>query len=188
MRALRARRMAATLIVLSLLAYSCSGSASRVPVANGSPAINATQVPLLPKTTPGLLLFDAGKFDALLAQLKGTPVVVNIWASWCGPCRTEAPLLSAAARRYGHQVQFVGVDILDQIQAATSFTNEFHIPYPSVFDPTGAIKTELGFLGQPDTIFFDAAGNKVTTLSGPLTAQTLNSGIQRILGVSPPQS
>ena len=185
MNALRARPVVATLFVLSLLAYSCSGSASDAPIASGSPAINAAQVPLLPRTTPGLPLFDAGKFDALLAQLKGTPVVVNIWASWCGPCRTEAPLLSAAARRYGHQVQFVGVDILDQKQAATAFTNEFHIPYPSVFDPTGAIKTELGFLGQPDTIFFDAAGNKVTTLSGPLTSQTLNTGIQRILRGAP---
>ncbi len=176
--------MAATLMVLSLFAYSCSGSASDAPIASGSPAIDATQAPLLPRTTPGLPLFDAGKFDTLLAQLKGTPVVVNIWASWCGPCRTEAPLLSAAARRYGRQVQFVGVDILDQILAATSFTNEFNIPYPSVFDPTGAIKTELGFLGQPDTIFFDAAGNKVTTLSGPLTSQTLNAGIRRILGAA----
>lgn len=185
MRGLRSRPMVASLFALSLLAYSCSGAPSDTPVASGSPAINATQVPLLPRTTPGLPLFDDGKFNALLAQLKGTPVVVNIWASWCGPCRTEAPLLAAAARRYGDQVQFLGVDILDQRQAATSFTNEFHVPYPSVFDPSGAIKTALGFLGQPDTIFFDAAGDKVTTSSGPLTPQALNTGIQRIIGGAP---
>jgi len=139
----------------------------------------------LPTTAPGLPSFDSQKLDALFARLKGTPVVLNIWASWCGPCRDEAPLLSAAARRYGQQVQFLGVDILDQTQAAIRFANEFHVPYPSVFDPAGDIRGGLGFLGQPDTIFFDAQGNKVKTVSGALTTRILDAAIQRIIVSSP---
>jgi cytochrome c biogenesis protein CcmG/thiol:disulfide interchange protein DsbE len=162
-----------------MLVPSCSSS-NPPPV--GSPAIVATRAPLLPTSAPGLPSFDSQKLEALLAQLKGTPVVLNIWASWCGPCRDEAPILSAAARRYGEQVQFLGVDILDQTGSAAQFAKEFDIPYPSVFDPTGDIRDSLGFLGQPDTIFFDAQGTKVKTVSGALTAQLLDEQIQRILG------
>ena len=179
------RRTGLRLLILGVLVASCSGSSSNTPPADGNLAINATVAPLLPTTAPGLPSFDSQKLDALLAQLKGTPVVLNIWASWCGPCRDEAPLLTAAAQKYGHQVQFLGVDILDQTDAAATFANEFHVPYPSVFDPTGDIRDALGFLGQPDTIFFDAQGHKVKTVSGALTAQILNAGIRRIIASTP---
>ena len=174
-------RAASLLVVVSVLVPSCSGSSTNPPPAVGSPAIVATNAPLLPTTAPGLPSFDSRKLDTLLAQLKGTPVVLNIWASWCGPCRDEAPFLSAAARKYGHQVQFLGVDILDQTGSAAQFAREFHVPYPSLFDPTGDIRDGFGFLGQPDTIFFDAQGTKVKIVSGALTAALLDSEIQRIL-------
>jgi cytochrome c biogenesis protein CcmG/thiol:disulfide interchange protein DsbE len=178
------RRTAPLLVVAVVLVPSCSGSSSDPQPAAGSPAIVATNAPLLPTTAPGLPPFDSRKLDALLAQLKGTPVVLNIWASWCGPCRDEAPLLSAAARKYGRQVQFLGIDILDQTGSASQFAMEFSVPYPSVFDPTGDIRDGFGFLGQPDTIFFDADGTKVKTVSGALTAQLLDSEVQRLLGTA----
>jgi cytochrome c biogenesis protein CcmG, thiol:disulfide interchange protein DsbE len=179
-------RAVALLVVVGIVVPSCSGSSANPPPAGGSAAIVATSAPLLPTTAPGLPSFDSGRLDTLLAQLKGTPVVLNIWASWCGPCRDEAPFLSAAARRYGHQVQFLGVDILDQTGPAAQFAKEFHVPYPSVFDPTGDIRDGFGFLGQPDTIFFDADGTKVKIVSGALTAQLLDDEIHRILGTSSP--
>jgi thiol-disulfide isomerase/thioredoxin len=178
-------RIASMLLAVGILVSSCSGSSANPPPAGGSPAIVATNAPLLPTTAPGLPSFDSAKLDALLAQLQGTPVVLNIWASWCGPCRDEAPLLTAAAQKYGHQVQFLGVDILDQTGAAATFATEFHVPYPSVFDPTGDIRDGFGFLGQPDTIFFDAHGTKIKIVSGALTAQLLDAEIQRLLGSSP---
>lgn len=170
-----------TLMLVSFLASSCSGSGPNRPTPSDIPALNATHAPLLPTTVPGLFGSDEGRFKVLLGQLKGTPVVVNIWASWCGPCRDEAPLLSAAARSYGKQVQFLGVDILDQRQDAAEFTAEFHVPYPSVFDPTGSIRNGFGFLGQPDTVFFDATGEQVKTLSGPVTREALDMGIHQII-------
>jgi thiol-disulfide isomerase/thioredoxin len=178
-------RVVSLLVLVGVMVPSCSGSSPNPPPASGSPAIVATSAPLLPTTTPGLPAFDPQKMDSLLAQLKGTPVVLNIWASWCGPCRDEAPLLSAAAHTYGNRVQFLGVDILDQTNAAVAFTKEFHVPYPSVSDPLGDIRNDLGLLGQPDTIFIDAQGTKVKTLSGALTARLLDSEIQRLLGSAP---
>jgi cytochrome c biogenesis protein CcmG/thiol:disulfide interchange protein DsbE len=179
-------RTASLLVAVAILVPSCSGSSTNPPPDAGSPAIVATNAPLLPRTAPGLPSFDSQKLEALLAQLKGTPVVLNIWASWCGPCRDEAPLLTAAAKRYGHQVQFLGVDILDQTGSAAKFATEFHVPYPSVFDPTGGIRDGLGLLGQPDTIFFDAQGTKVKVVSGALTAAVLEAQIRALLGNASP--
>jgi cytochrome c biogenesis protein CcmG/thiol:disulfide interchange protein DsbE len=171
-----------------LIAAGCSRSEGVGAATYSTPALNATNVPLLPTAAPGLPAFDPEKFQQLLAELRGTPVVVNIWASWCGPCRDEAPILAQAARTYGDRVQFLGVDILDTTGAATTFEQEFHIPYPSVFDPSGHIRDSFGFIGQPDTIFFGADGSRTVTLSGPVDEQVLSTNIGRLLGISSPSS
>ena len=192
---MRRRSLLAGLIALGVAASSCGGAGSPGPVASpspppsvaatparsvtpsetvqrsASPALNATTSQLLPTNQFQLPEFDAVRFRALLAQLRGTPVVVNIWASWCGPCKVEAPDLAAAARRFGRRVQFVGVDILDQRPAARAFIRSHGWLYPSVFDPTGAIRTDLGFVGQPDTLFFDRSGRQVTLSAGGTTVR-----------------
>ena len=94
----------------------------------------------------------------MIARQRGTPVLVNIWASWCGPCRQEAPFLAAANRTYGDRVRFVGVDILDERGSARDFIRASGWTYPSVYDPSGAIRDALGVIGQPATLFYDADG------------------------------
>jgi thiol-disulfide isomerase/thioredoxin len=115
---------------------------------------------------------------------------VNIWASWCGPCKVEAPNLARAAREFGRRIQFIGVDIMDKRGAAAQFIRSEGWLYPSVFDPTGSIKTGLGFLGQPDTLFFDPTGRQVsisaggTTVhawSGPITLTALRAILPQLL-------
>jgi cytochrome c biogenesis protein CcmG/thiol:disulfide interchange protein DsbE len=113
-------------------------------------------------------------------------VIVNIWASWCGPCREEAPLLAAAARRYGDRIQFLGVDILDTKDAAARFAEQFRVPYPSLFDQQGAIRDSMGFLGQPVTQFYDTEGKRVETHVGPLDQQSLTAGIAELLSRAEP--
>ena len=135
---------------------------------------------LLPESPTSLPAFTFLQYRTLLGQLEGTPVVVNVWASWCGPCREEAPVLARAARAYEGRVQFLGVDIQDQRSPARSFVNEFGWIYPSVFDAPGDIKTQLGFLGQPDTLFYDASGRLISTWQGPLTPEILDQRIRRI--------
>ncbi len=177
--------------VAALLAAACSsavtaGGAGASGSAPSGPAIVAdgtAAVPLLPTDRFALPEFDLGRFQTLLGQLagKGVPVVVNVWASWCGPCRIESPNLVAAAKQYGTRVQFIGVDILDQLGPARAFIQEEGYPYPSVFDPTGAIRDGMGYLGQPVTIFFDRSGRKSGDWVGPIGMPQLASGIAKIL-------
>ncbi|MGH2572609.1 MAG: TlpA family protein disulfide reductase [Actinomycetota bacterium] len=140
-------------------------------------------IEILPRDRFALPTFDFEQFQGLLRQLadKRVPVVVNIWASWCGPCQVESPNLVEAARRHGTEVQFLGVDILDQRTPARAFIREEGYPYPSVFDPTGEIRDRLGYIGQPVTIFYDAAGRKVAEWSGAIGLPELLDRIAEIL-------
>lgn len=146
------------------------------------PAANASTASLLPTNVLALPSFDYAKFQELLGQLRGTPVLVNVWASWCGPCQAEAPHLADAAERFGSKVQFLGVDILDSRPSARSFMEREGWTYPSVYDETGSIRDQLGFIGQPVTAFFDASGTLVSSWSGPVTPEILTRRLQDLLG------
>jgi thiol-disulfide isomerase/thioredoxin len=182
--------MVPILASIALVASACSGGTGQPrATAPGSgpsgPAIVATKatgIAILPTDRFALPMFDVALFQDLLGQLasKGVPVVVNVWASWCGPCRVESPNLVRAANRYGAQVQFLGVDILDQRGPARTFIQEEGYPYPSVFDPTGEIRDRLGYIGQPITIFYDAARRKVDEWSGAIGLSELLDRIAKI--------
>ncbi len=180
------RALPTALLAVVLVAAACSHSPSTATTSGGpilpSPsAVNATRAPLLPTDRFALPQLDYGQFQALLGQLEGTPVVVNVWASWCGPCRKEAPHLAAAARRFGTRVQFLGIDIQDQRPPAQEFIRDFGWPYPSVFDPTSEIQHGLGLVGQPVTLFFDRTGRRVRAYSGPVPAAVLAQVIAQLL-------
>jgi cytochrome c biogenesis protein CcmG, thiol:disulfide interchange protein DsbE len=179
-------RRSLVLLAATLVATACSGNAQpENPEGSGSAAINAAQVPLLPTALDTVPEMGVAQFQRLMEQLRGTPVVLNIWASWCGPCREELPHLVAAARRYGTHVQFLGIDVKDSLGPAQARIKEFGIPYPSVADPDGAIQASLQFLGPPDTIFFDARGLAKTTISGPIDSAQLQREIRAILPAQP---
>ena len=122
MRVMASRRSLLPLVWLILAAACTRGAANDPsPADQGAPASNATTAPLLPTSVAALPAFDVETYQQLLTQLRGTPVVVNVWASWCGPCKAESPLLHEASRSYGDRVQFLGVDILDSLGGARSF-------------------------------------------------------------------
>ena len=135
---------------------------------------------MLPPTPTALPRFDPERFARLLAELRGTPVVVNFWASWCAPCTAEAPVLARAARDFEGEVQFVGVDILDSLAPARAFIKRFGWPYPSVFDPSGAIRDEMGFLGQPVTVVLDASGRRAFVWNGEISAEILRRELSAV--------
>jgi len=188
--------VAGILLALAIVAAACApastprGPADRPAATSNGHALNATAAPLLPTDRFALPDFDLDRFRTLLGQLRGVPVVVNIWASWCGPCKLEAPHLAAAALRYGRQVQFIGVDIRDERSSAQDFIREQDWAYPSVFDPAGQIESGLGFFGQPDTLFLDRQGRQISfsaggatyrAWQGPITARALQGIISKLL-------
>jgi thiol-disulfide isomerase/thioredoxin len=93
-----------------------------------------------------------------LRQLRGRPVVVNIWAAWCGPCRDELPVFQDVSVAYGKRVAFLGVDLRDERAAAQRLLRRFPVSYPSVEDPDGRLFQDLGLQGVPSTLFYDARG------------------------------
>ena len=115
-----------------------------------------------------LLPGGTGAYERRVAALKGYPVVANVWASWCGPCRFEFPVLQKLSARYGKRVAFLGVDSQDSDDAAKTFLEEAPVPYPSYTDPDKKIADSLGAtLGLPDTAFYDRAGKLVYLKQGP---------------------
>lgn len=108
-----------------------------------------------------------------LEELRGKPVVLNFWASWCGPCKDEAPMLREAAQRYGDLVTFVGVDIRDARSDALRFVEAQGLDYAHVRDEDGAIYDAFGLTGQPETFFIDEEGKILEHVPGPLFRDTL---------------
>jgi cytochrome c biogenesis protein CcmG/thiol:disulfide interchange protein DsbE len=107
-------------------------------------------------------------FDARLRELRGYPVVVNKWASWCGPCRAEFPIFQSVAADQGKEVAFLGIDSNDGEDSARDFVAEFPLPYPSYIDPDQEIADQLeGALAFPATAFYDSEGRLVHVRNGP---------------------
>jgi cytochrome c biogenesis protein CcmG, thiol:disulfide interchange protein DsbE len=111
-------------------------------------------------------------FQKQIADLRGYPVVVNQWASWCGPCRFEFPIFQRTSAKLGKRVAFLGVDSQDSDAAAKTFLGEAPVPYPSYTDPDQDIgKLLKATLGLPDTAFYDSKGSLVFTKQGPYSNQ-----------------
>jgi cytochrome c biogenesis protein CcmG/thiol:disulfide interchange protein DsbE len=122
-----------------------------------------------------------GKVD--LRELRGQPIALNFWASWCIPCRDEAPILHAAAQRHRGQVAFVGVDVKDLTDDALAFARKYKVNYVSLRDGSGEETwNAYGLTGVPETYFIDAQGRIVTHIPGAVSEQTLEEGLATISG------
>ena len=130
----------------------------------------------------GDALLDGGveAFEAQLEKLRGHPVVVNKWASWCGPCRFEFPHFQAAALEHGTEVAFLGVDSDDSEEAARTFLDELPLPYPSFSDPDQEIAELFGAREFPTTAFYDSSGELVYVRRGQYASEEdLEADIER---------
>jgi cytochrome c biogenesis protein CcmG/thiol:disulfide interchange protein DsbE len=167
------RILLAAAVATALLAAGC-GSSSGGDYGGQHPdyatALAGSPAPLAALHRQADRLLGGGRdaYEARLARLRGYPAVVNVWASWCGPCRHEFPLFQRAAARYGKRVAFLGVDNQDSDDAARTFLREAPVPYPSYTDPDTEIASSVGAdLGLPDTVFYDRRGELVHLKQGP---------------------
>jgi cytochrome oxidase Cu insertion factor (SCO1/SenC/PrrC family)/thiol-disulfide isomerase/thioredoxin len=127
----------------------------------------------------GRLIGSESALATRLRRLRGYPVVLNVWASWCGPCRAEFPLLANASVAYGRRVAFLGADTEDQAGGARAFLADHHVAYPSYEASTEALSSLAAFEGVPTTMFFDREGKLVHVHSGQYDAQgTLDHDVE----------
>jgi cytochrome c biogenesis protein CcmG/thiol:disulfide interchange protein DsbE len=113
----------------------------------------------------------ARALDARLRALRGHPVVVNVWASWCEPCRYELPFFQRQAVKRGARVAFLGVNSGDNRDDARRLSRRVPMPYPSVEDPRQALAGRYGLAGLPATVFYDARGKLVLVHQGPFASE-----------------
>lgn len=120
-----------------------------------------------------------------LSQLKGTPVVLNFWASTCDPCQSEMPGFQAAFKQYGDQLQFMMVDIPgfngETVERAKRFLQDNSYTFPAYFDTQGRAAAAFGLSSLPRTYFIDAQGAVVASAAGALDEQVLQEGIDLLL-------
>lgn len=130
----------------------------------------------------------AGGADVDLQNLGGRPVLINLWASWCAPCREEMPMLQAAYERFGEAVGFLGVNTEDTRPAALSLLADLGVTYAHVVDRDQNLMTELAAPGLPVTLAVDADGRIADRQIGQLSAARLEEMLAGLSAASSPGS
>ncbi|KIQ55324.1 Thiol-disulfide oxidoreductase ResA [Meiothermus taiwanensis] len=136
---------------------------------------------LQPKPSPAVEVLPSATLQQLdgpavqLADFKGKPIVLNAWATWCGPCRREMPLLVEAARAHP-EIQFIFLNISDGPEAVRAFQRELKLQIPNVLlDPEATLSDPLRIQGLPVTLFYNAEGTLVNRHIGEIKAETLEA-------------
>jgi cytochrome c biogenesis protein CcmG/thiol:disulfide interchange protein DsbE len=182
--------LACLIAVLTVAGCATSGAGnpdSRLSTKQAKAPIPGARPQLASIRSQASQLLGGGKdaFNARLGQLRGTPVVVNKWASWCGPCRLEFPWFQSLAQKRGGQIAFLGVNSNDSDGAAKQFLSELPLPYPSYSDGDLNIAQELGGPTQafPTTTFYDRTGKLTYTHPGVYPSeQALIADVQKYAG------
>jgi len=137
--------------------------------------------PLVGKPAPPFALKAVGTGETIdLEALRGKPVILNFWATWCGPCYEEHPTLVANARNLPN-VQFIGVVFNDEEPKIMRFLAERGTAYPTLLDANGKTAIAYGVGGVPETYFINPAGTIVAKFAGPLSTEELQANLAKAL-------
>jgi cytochrome c biogenesis protein CcmG, thiol:disulfide interchange protein DsbE len=190
--------------LLGLLAWGMlrvSAADSLATGASGPSRVNwdGRALPLRPRPAPELRLALYPRLDGATSaaapdgasgdsavltfdSLRGRPLVLNFWASWCAPCRQEAEVLDQFAREYAPLgVAFVGVNVWDNADKARAFLAEYGVSYLNGADDVGSAAIDYGLTGLPETYFVDRDGRLVRKFIGPITERALRAAVEELL-------
>ena len=171
------------LCLLSLLAWASLVSVGRVGAGVNQKFGKVAGAPIV-ATAFTLELMDGQVLE--LSSLQDTVVLLDFWASWCTPCRQEAPVLKQVYQEYADQpVEFVGVDIWDRREDAYQFVEDFEVPYPNGVDEHGEIAVDYGVRGIPEKFFIGKDGRVLRKFIGPMQADALRSALDELLSDEP---
>ncbi len=160
--------MVAFIVVLALMLRGQDGRSGFGIISSGR------LVELDPRPAPDFLLETYAGESLQLSNLRGDVVVLNFWASWCPPCRIEAPVLERVADAYRNRdVSVIGIGVWDDANQAMEFLAEFGVTYPNAEDTTRLIPVEYGVTGLPETFIVDRRGVLRSHWIGPLTDEQL---------------
>jgi len=181
-------------LALAAVAGMLLGACSQPSAQQGRPAASTAPARPPKATTPAAPNAIRARFEgfaggpgfALPDDLGGRPLVLNVWASWCAPCRKEMPAFQSVAAQAGGRVGFLGVDYLDEAGAARRLAADTGVTYPLASDPKGTEVSKLGITALPTTLFFSADGVLRGRRFGELNADRLRAAIRTYLGLALP--
>ena len=166
----------ALMMILSLSA--CAGEGKEVTETTESGSAEEFE------PAPDFTVYDKNGKPVKLSDMKGTPVVLNFWASWCPPCKAEMPEFDEIAKEYEGKVAFMMVNLTDGVQEtqekAQAFIDSMGYTFPVYFDKDSDAAYKYGIQSIPTTIFIDANGNLVAGATGAIDGDTLRRGISMI--------
>lgn len=174
-------------VVTTLLATGGGDDAPGAPIGSGAqllPGAPGADAGPLPEVLPDAPIPGfAGAAPVDLASYRGTPLVVNLWATWCAPCVEEMPHFQTVSQDLEGEVAFLGVDVQDGPARAEPFVEELGITYDLAADPRREFTEAIGAFGMPTTLFVDAEGRIVHRVTGPLSVTALRDAVETHLGV-----
>lgn len=177
----RRRRLPAALVAATIAIAGCGSDDATVAAPEAVSAGGGDALVQNARLADRIVGDGSAAFARRMTALRGHPVVVNQWASWCDSCRFEFPFFQTAVRRHRNRVAFVGLDSGDGRAAAEAFLREMPVGFPSIFDRDASVAQSLGGgRSWPMTFFFDRAGKQVHTRIGVYaTADQLEADITR---------
>ena len=155
-------------------------AATEAPVENTQVPAETQEAEPERHTAPDFTMLDKDGNEVTLASFFGKPIILNFWASWCGPCKMEMPELQKFYEQYGEEIHFLLVSVDDDVDAAKAFIADSCYSFPVYFDTTSAGAYTYGASSIPLTYFIDAEGNLTAYYMGAMSESILQQGVDMI--------